>query len=106
MQTTANSTRQRLLPDERRQKILDAAIVVAMRKGYRTMSQRDVAVEAEVSKGLLAYYFQTMDKLRVAVMEFSIEHELFSIIAQGLTLKDPQAMEISPDLKEKVLAYI
>lgn len=51
----------RMSPKERRDAILDAALVVARRKGLATTTVRDVAAEMGTSSGLVHHYFESMD---------------------------------------------
>jgi AcrR family transcriptional regulator len=51
----------RMSPEERRDAIVDAAVVVARRKGLGTTTVRDVAAEMGTSSGLVHHYFGSMD---------------------------------------------
>lgn len=48
-------------PEERRDAIVDAALVVARRKGLGATTVRDVAAEMGTSSGLVHHYFGSMD---------------------------------------------
>lgn len=54
--TSSNSQR-------RRAALLDAAEKLIVREGYDSVKLRDIALEAEVSIGLLQHYFRTRDDL-------------------------------------------
>lgn len=56
----------RLLPEERRQAIVDAALAVARRQGLGTTTVRDVAAEMGTSSGLIHHYFASMDEVLAA----------------------------------------
>lgn len=92
--------------DERTVLILDAALVVAERAGYLTMTRRDVAREAGVSNGLINHAFVTMDALRGAVMRAAIERENIAIVRQGIAAGDELALSCPPDLREAVARSI
>jgi AcrR family transcriptional regulator len=49
--------------EEARKRILDAALVVAKRKGYQSMTLDDVADEVGVTKGTLYLYFKNKEDL-------------------------------------------
>lgn len=53
----------RLVPEDKRQLILDAAVRVFARKGYHTSRVGDIAEEAGVAHGLLYHYFDSKEEL-------------------------------------------
>ena len=57
----------RMDPDLRRQRIVDAAQTVALRKGLTATTVRDVAEEMGTSSGLIHHYFESMDELHSVV---------------------------------------
>jgi AcrR family transcriptional regulator len=59
----------RLSPAERRDRILEAALVVARRNGLATTTVRDVAAEMGTSSGLIHHYFDSMEDLVAEVFE-------------------------------------
>jgi AcrR family transcriptional regulator len=91
---------------EREVLILDAALVVAERGSYLTMTRRDVAREAGVSNGLINHAFVTMDALRGAVMRAAIERENIAIVRQGIAAGDDLATNCPPELREAVARSI
>jgi AcrR family transcriptional regulator len=66
-------------PDIRRQAIVDAAQVVATRKGLSTTTVRDVAQEMGTSSGLVHHYFDSMDQLMAMVFRQVAQAELSTI---------------------------
>jgi TetR/AcrR family transcriptional regulator, fatty acid metabolism regulator protein len=52
-----------LVPEDKRQLILDAAVRVFARKGYHTSRVGDIAEEAGVAHGLLYHYFDSKEEL-------------------------------------------
>ena len=63
----------RLPPKERRQLILDAAVKLAEKRGFSTLTQGTIARAAGVSIGLVPYYFKSMRGMRDAVMKEAIK---------------------------------
>jgi AcrR family transcriptional regulator len=59
----------RLSPDQRREAIVDAALVVARGKGLAATTVRDVADEMGSSSGLIHHYFATMEDVLAAAFE-------------------------------------
>ena len=106
-------TKKRLLPDDRKLEILNAAIKVAGRPGGWSKLTRDaVAKEAGCADGLVSKYFGTMISFRRSIMRAAIRlAELGSIppaiydsvIAQGLAAGDKCAQKADPELKARAL---
>ena len=59
----------RMTPDQRREAIVAAALVVAVRKGLASTTVRDVAAEMGTSSGLIHHYFDSMDEVLAAAFE-------------------------------------
>src|SRR3954454_5312345 len=53
---------------ERREQLIEAAARVIARRGYDAATVRDVAREAGVSTGVIAYYFEGKDDLFAQVL--------------------------------------
>jgi AcrR family transcriptional regulator len=62
--------------DERRRAILDAAVGVFSKRGYRAASMNDVAAEVGLSKPTLYHYVTTKQDLLVAVYEEVLDESL------------------------------
>lgn len=96
--------KKRLLPDDRKQQILNAAIKVAGRPGGWARLTRDaVAKEAGCAEGLPSKYFGTMVSFRRAIMRAAIVAEELGVIAQGLATGDKCAQKADESLKRKAL---
>ena len=97
-------TKKRLLPDDRKLEILNAAIKVAGRPGGWSKLTRDaVAKEAGCAEGLPSKYFGTMISFRRAIMRAAIVAENLAVIAQGLAAGDKCAQKADEGLKRKAL---
>jgi len=59
----------RMTPGQRREAIVAAALVVAVRKGLASTTVRDVAAEMGTSSGLIHHYFGSMDEVLAAAFE-------------------------------------
>lgn len=96
--------KKRLLPVDRKEQILNAAIKVAGRPGGWSKLTRDaVAKEAGCAEGLPSKYFGTMISFRRAIMRAAIQGWNLSVIAQGLAAGDKVAMKAEEELKRKAL---
>ena len=61
--------RQEMERQERRERILNAARNVFFKKGYLGATVRDIALEAELSPGLIYHYYDNKDALYGAICE-------------------------------------
>jgi AcrR family transcriptional regulator len=59
----------RMTPGQRREAIVAATLVVAVRKGLASTTVRDVAAEMGTSSGLIHHYFGSMDEVLAAAFE-------------------------------------
>ena len=81
----------RLSSLQRRDRIIDAALAVARRKGLATTTVRDVATEMGTSSGLIHHYFDSMDDVLAEVFERVAAHDLELSRAEMATTPDPVA---------------
>jgi AcrR family transcriptional regulator len=72
-------TRTRIAPDLRRRQILEATHRVTLARGLHDMRVGDVAVELEVSSGLIHYHFATKDDLIEAMLGEMAEREIVAV---------------------------
>lgn len=94
----------RLTPTDRRKQILNAAVELAQRDGYLSISQNRVAQEASVSPGLVYHYFP--GTLKQAVMKEAIAEGHLSILAEGLAARDPVALRAPTSLRAAAIATL
>jgi len=90
-------------PAERKADILDAAVKAAQRVGFMQVRQKDIADEAKCGFGTVSLYYNTMQQMRRAIMRAAIERKVLPIIAQGLAIRDTQAMKAPDALKKAAL---
>jgi len=96
----------RLKPNDRRDQILAAALQVAEKTGYNSVTRDAIANAAQCAPGLVSNYFGTMIDLRRHIMRAAIRQQNLVIIAQGLAAKDPHARKASETLKKSALATL
>ena len=94
----------RLLPKDRREEILTAALNVAENVGYRQLTREQVAINAGCAESLVSSYFGTMDKFKRTIMRAAVKSENLHIIAQGLVVGDKHAQKAEPDLRSRAMA--
>jgi len=85
----------RMTPDQRREAIVAAALVVAVRKGLASTTVRDVAAEMGTSSGLIHHYFDSMDEVLAAAFERVEAHDLaLSAGAMAQTSSPVEALRV------------
>lgn len=102
--------------ENRNRAVLDAALRLALSRGYRNITRQQVADEAGVAVGSVNNAFGTMDGLRDAVMAAAVDRaaagELASgrgtlpIIAQGIVDRHPAALNAPQSVKDSALASL
>lgn len=88
--------------EERREAILRAAYVVATRERLGGVTARAVAAEAEVSSGLVFFYFDSIDNLLVALLDWMLERT----IAGGAALASMAAPAAGGDAASRLIDVI
>ena len=68
--------RRRAPEEERREAILQAAFVVAAHGRLGAVTARAVAAEAGISPGLVFFYFESVDGLQVALLDWLLAHTI------------------------------
>jgi TetR/AcrR family transcriptional repressor of mexJK operon len=76
--------------DDRRQQILDAALDLFARKGFKGASIKELAKAAGVSPGLIYWYFQDKEGLFAALLEHQIA-DAFEHVDEHVTRDMPPA---------------
>lgn len=101
------------LPQEKRQRIINAALEVFAQNEYKRASTDDIAARAGISKGLLFYYFHNKRELYVYLFRYAAEllgtvfaespaassTDFFMLLEQGSALK-LEIMEKSPAIMD------
>ncbi len=88
-----------------RERMLLAAIPLAERYGYDSVSRDMVARAAGVSSSLLSRYWTAPD-FHDALIRKAIEKESYVVLAQALAFKHPAALAAPEDLKQRALEWI
>lgn len=91
----------------KKDKILSAAIAIAMRKNYGDVSAREVASVAETSNGTVYSCFKTMEGLQAAIVRAAIEKGYVKILADAFGRRDPVALAECPEtLKQQAISHL
>lgn len=92
------------LREETHDKILQAALKVANKKGGWTGMTRDiVAAEAGYTNGMVSKTFGTMTEFRRTVMRHAVKENMLVIIGQGIASGDKTAWKVSPEIRRKAI---
>lgn len=87
--------------------ILACAVRLAKAEGLRAITRRTIAKAAGCAVGTVNYHFEAMDLLRVAVIDYAIEHEVIEVLAQARAERHPRLVgRLTPALKERVAQHI
>jgi AcrR family transcriptional regulator len=65
--------------EERKQQILEAAMVVFARSGFDKARMDDIVEESGLSKGTLYWYFESKDDIIIAILENMFEREFVDL---------------------------
>lgn len=93
----------RLGSDGRKRQILEVAVKLAEKYGYTKVTRDLVADFAGVSGPVVSYHFGNVDRFRQSIMRYAIDTENLCVIAQGLSVKDPTAIKIPDNLKQRAV---
>ncbi|ENI8405070.1 TetR/AcrR family transcriptional regulator [Listeria monocytogenes] len=69
--------------DEKRLKILEAAMEEFTEKGYQAASTNKICAKAGVSKGLIFHYFGSKEKLYVAAVSYAVDFATKEVRLEG-----------------------
>ena len=92
--------------ENRNRAVLDAALRLAERRGYRAITRQQVAEEAGVAVGSVNNAYGTMDGLRDAVISAAVARHVFKVVAQGLIDQHPAALNAPEELRAAALQAI
>ena len=84
------------MPDQTKERIVDAAYRTLVRRGYHETSMKDIAAEAGVAPGLAHYYFETKEDLLVAAIEHGCQPVIRAWQQAGVNLSGPLPEDADP----------
>lgn len=95
---------QRLKPKDRKQQILDAALLIAERKGYMNVTRQDIGEAVGCVNATITYHFTTMRQLQRDMMRAAVRERKLVIISQGIVARDPHALKAPEDVRKEAMA--
>jgi len=84
------------MPDQTKERIVDAAYRTLVRRGYHETAMKDIAAEAGVAPGLAHYYFETKEDLLVAAIEHGCQPLMKAWEEAGVSLSGPMPEDADP----------
>jgi AcrR family transcriptional regulator len=84
------------VPDQTKERIVDAAYRALVKRGYHQTSMKDIAAEAGVAPGLAHYYFQTKEDLLVAAIEHACRPVMEGWEQAGMSMTGPLPEDADP----------
>src|ERR1700681_502907 len=84
------------MPDQTKERIVDAAYRTLVRRGYHETAMKDIAAEAGVEPGLAHYYFETKEDLLVAAIEHGCEPLMRVWEEAGVSVSGPMPEHADP----------
>lgn len=96
----------KLEPKDREAQILAAAVAQAIQHGYQNIERQKIADAAGVSPALVSKYLGTMTNVKRDVLRYAVRNRILPIIAQGLAMKDKQAMKAPEQVRKDALATL
>jgi AcrR family transcriptional regulator len=85
-----------LVPDQTKERIVEAAYRALVKRGYHETSMKDIAAEAGVAPGLAHYYFETKEDLLVAAIEHGCEPLMGAWEQAGINLGGALPRDVDP----------
>lgn len=96
----------RMKPGDRHRMLMDKALELSARDGYKNVTMEALTTAAGVSRTLYARYFTSVLQFRVEVMRTAVKRRNLPIIAQGLVARDPHALKAPSELREAAIATL
>lgn len=100
-QKTTSINRQVLAAQVTKEHVLISAITLAETCGFQALTRKKVAIAGGVSEASVSKYFHTMNQMRRSVVRAAIMRGNLVVIAQALAIKDPTALKLSDEIKQK-----
>lgn len=95
-----------LKPDVRANELLDVALDLAARTGWRSLTHTSVAQAAGVSPALVVLRLGTKTELLRDVMRRAVNRGVVPVVAEGLAVGDKHAKRASEALREQAAQHV
>lgn len=91
---------------DRRQQILEAALDLFAEQGLNGTTTKEIAERAEVTHGLIYFYFKTKEELFKAAFEYALERALARLDVAAITQSDDPPEQALNALLTRILAAL
>jgi AcrR family transcriptional regulator len=88
-----------------KQRIIEAALELAIAKGWRKVSRGQIAERLNTVPSSINYYVGTKDQLRDEIMVEAVKRRIVSIVAEGLVYNNKAAVEAPIELRRQAQKY-
>ena len=95
-----------LKPDVRANELLDVALDLAARTGWRSLTHTSVAQAAGVSPALVVLRLGTKTELLRDVMRRAVNRGVVPVVAEGLAVGDKHAKRAGEALREAAAQHV
>lgn len=93
--------------EEKRERILKAALVAAEKTGYSRITRDDVAEQCgRISASIISWHFRTMRELREETVRQAVKEENLIVLAQALGNGDHLALSAPLSVKMRAVELI
>ena len=86
--------------------LLDAALKLAAAEGWSNLTRDGIARVAGCSFALVTLRLGTMESIRRSVMRAAVRTRNVAVVAEGLALKDRQALKADQALRDLAAAWV
>jgi len=90
----------------RKAEMISAALLEAEENGFTNLTRRSIASRCDVAEPLINHDLGTLPQLKRTIMRAAVRQRVLKIIAEGLAIRDPHALNADPELKQKAIASI
>lgn len=91
---------------DRTRDLLAVALRLAAAEGWRKLTRESIARSAGVSPALVTLRLGTADAIRRSVMRAAVRDRCVAVVAEGLALRDKQALRADESLRLKCAAWV
>lgn len=91
---------------EKRERILIAALTLALKDGFSAITRERVAKLARVSTGTINTQWRSMDNLRDEIIREAARGGHLGLVGEAIALRYKAALALSPDVKKKAIEAI
>jgi AcrR family transcriptional regulator len=96
----------RLPPSDRKAALLAAALALAERGHYTSVTRSQIAERVGVSAALVSFYLGTMPAMRRLLMRHAVTSGNLAVIGQGLSQGDKWAKRAAPSIRAAAAARL